>query len=287
MRPGGARLQNGYFSPDSIIWRISREQLMLLGGGRALLLQVAHPLVAVGVAEHSDYRESPWRRLERTMSSVWTVVYGSKIEADRVGARVQSMHSKVHGRLPEPIGPYRAGTAYSARDPELLLWVHATLVDTALLVYQTWIGPLSETEQCEYYEDMKTLARVFGTPSAVIPPTLDDFRAYMRERLAGDEICVTAAARDICHSILNPPLPLPLRHAWRVVNLVTAGLLPPALREQYGFSWGLARRAVLSASRDSVRRLLLPLLPDMVRSIGPARAAERLIERTPELPLPV
>ena len=172
-----ARLGSGYFSPDSMIWQISREQLLMLGGGRALLMQVAHPLVGAGVAEYSDYRESPWRRLERTMTSVWTVVYGSRAEAERVGARVQSMHKKVHGRLSQQTGPYPEGTLYSAGDPELLLWVHATLVDTALLVYETWVGPLSETEQRDYYEDMKILARVFGTPRAVIPETLGDFRA--------------------------------------------------------------------------------------------------------------
>jgi uncharacterized protein (DUF2236 family) len=208
-----ARLRSGYFSPDSMIWRISREQLLMLGGGRALLMQVAHPLVGAGVAGHSDYRESPWRRLERTMSSVWTVVYGSRADADRVGARVQSMHKKVHGRLSQQTGPYPEGTLYSAGDPELLLWVQATLVDTALLVYETWVGPLSETEQGDYYEDMKILARVFGTPRAVIPETLGDFRAYMRERLASNEIYVTDAARDVRHSIMNPPLPLPPRLA--------------------------------------------------------------------------
>jgi uncharacterized protein (DUF2236 family) len=287
MGPDDERPEHGYFSPDSMIWRISREQLLMLGGGRALLMQVAHPLVVAGVAEHSDYRENPWRRLERTMSSVWSVVYGSRAEADRAGARVQSMHGKVHGRLTQPIGPYPAGTPYSARDPDLLLWVHATLVDTALLVYQTWVGPLSEQEQRDYYEDMKILARMLGTPPGLIPATLEEFRTYVHERLAGDELWVSDVARDVRQSVLDPPLPRPLRQAWRAVNLVTAGLMPPKLRQQYGFKWDLARSTAFAASRGYVRRGLLPLLPDMVRSIGPARRAERRFEHAGKLPLAV
>jgi uncharacterized protein (DUF2236 family) len=270
---------SGYFSPASLIWRISREQALMLGGGRALLMQAAHPLTAAGVVEHSDYRGNPWRRLERTMSSVWTIVYGSKVEADKVGARVQAMHERVRGRIRESMGPYAAGTAYSATNPELLLWVHATLVDTALLVYEDWVGPLSEAERCAYYEDMKTLAQVVGTPLAVIPPTLGDFRAYMRERLESEQICVTDAALEVQRSIQNPPLPLALKPAWRAVNLLTAGLLPAKLREQYGLRWDLPRKAAFATSREYVRRVLLPLLPDLVRSVEPARKAERVASR--------
>lgn len=251
----------------------------MLGGGRALLMQVAHPLTATGVVEHSDYRENPWRRLERTMSSVWTIVYGSKAEADQVGARVQALHERVRGRIRHASGPYAAGTAYSARDPDLLAWVHATLVDTALLVYQGWVGPLSEADQRAYYEDMKTLAQVFGTPVEAIPPTLADFRAYMRERLQSDEICVSDEAREVQRSIENPPLPRVLKPAWRAVNLVTAGLLPPALRDQYEVRWDLTRRALFATSREYVRHVLLPLLPDLVRAIAPARKAERVASR--------
>src|ERR671930_365555 len=97
---------DGYFADDSVIRRVSRELLLLLGGGRALLMQVAHPLVAAGVAEHSDYREKPWRRLEQTMNAVWSLVFGTRAEADRTSARVRSLHSTVHGRLPAAAGPF-------------------------------------------------------------------------------------------------------------------------------------------------------------------------------------
>jgi uncharacterized protein (DUF2236 family) len=264
----------GYFPPDSMIWRLSRERSLLLGGGRALLMQVAHPLVAAGVSNHSDYRENPWRRLEGTMNSVWTAVFGTKADADRIGAQVRSLHGRVRGRTQRRLGPYPAGTRYSASDPELLMWVHATLVETALAVYESWVRPLSIEEKAGYYDDMKVLAQIFGTPISVIPPTLGDFRDYMSERLESDEICATAPAREIADSVLHPPLPAPLRPAWRVVGLLTAGLLPPKLREQYGFGWDPARRAVFAASREWVRRVALPLLPDMVRAVPAARGAE-------------
>jgi uncharacterized protein (DUF2236 family) len=270
----------GYFAPDSMIWRLSRERLLLLGGGRALLMQVAHPLVAAGVSDHSDYRENPWRRLEATMSSVWTAVFGTRAEADAVGARVKSMHAKVRGRIPHRMGPYPAGTLYSASSPALLMWVHATLVDSALAVYESWIRPLTADEREDYYEDMKLLAQIFGTPSSVIPATFADFRAYMQERLASEEIWVTPTAREISDSILDPPLPAPLRAGWRLgVGLATAGLLPPKLRDQYGLSWDPARKALFVGSREWTRRVVVPLLPDMIKAVPAARGGEGEAER--------
>jgi uncharacterized protein (DUF2236 family) len=243
----------------------------MLGGGRALLLQVAHPLVAAGVAAHSGYREDPWKRLEGTMNAVWAVVFGSRAQADRAAARVRAMHTKVNGTLATPMGPFPAGTRYSALDPELLLWVHATLVDSALLVHSQWVGRLREADEEAYYEDMKTCARLFGTPPGIIPPTLGDFRLYMEEMLASDDLSVTDTAREIAHTVLHPPLPLPLRPAMEVVSLVTASLLPPRLRRDYGLSWDPVRAALLIGSREWVRRIAMPLLPARLRRVPEAR----------------
>ena len=268
----------GYFSPDSMIWKVSREGVLMLGGGRALLMQAAHPLAVAGVVEHSDYRENPWSRLERTMTAVWTVVYGSREEADRVGARVRELHRHVRGRLAATAGPYPAGTEYRATDPDLLMWVHASLVDTALLMYRNYVSPLSEAEQESYYQDMKLLAQIFGTPERAIPDSLRDFRVYMRERLASDAICVTDAARQVADStILNPPVPLPFRPAFQAINFISAGLLPEKLRREYGFGWDPARKALLVASAQYVRRVVLPLTPELIRAIPPARRAEAAV----------
>jgi uncharacterized protein (DUF2236 family) len=260
----------GYFTPNDTVWRVGRELALMLGGGRALLLQVAHPLVAAGVAEHSDYRTDPWKRLEGTISSVHAVVFGTRAQADRAAARVRAMHGRVNGRLAEAMGPFPAGTPYSAVDPELLLWVHATLVDTALLVHSQWVRPLTAREQERYYEDMKTCGRLFGVPADVLPPTYADFRLYMDERLGSEEICVTEAAREIARDVLRPPMPLALRPAVEIVNLVTASLMPPRLRRDYGLSWDPVRSIAVSASRESVRRIAMPLLPERLRRVPAA-----------------
>jgi uncharacterized protein (DUF2236 family) len=266
-RSGSPEREPGYFSANDTVWRLGRELALMLGGGRALLLQVAHPLVAAGVAEHSRFRENPWERLEGTMNAVWAVVFGSRSQADRAVARVNALHRRVNGTLAEPMGQFPAGTRYSALDPDLLLWVHATLVDSALLVHSQWVRPLSESEQRFYYEDMKTVARLFGTPAEVIPPTLDDFRAYFAGMLDGDEIFVTATAREIAQAVLNPPLPFFLRPAMDVVKLVTASLLPARLRREYGLAWDPVRAAALAGSRTWTRRVAMPLLPRRLRSI--------------------
>jgi uncharacterized protein (DUF2236 family) len=258
---------DGYFARDGAAWRVGRELALLLGGGRALLLQVAHPLVAAGVAEHSDYRRDPWKRLEGTMNAVWAVVFGSRAQADRAVARVRAMHSRVQGHTAE-------GTPYSALDPELLMWVHATLVDTALLVYGQWVRPLRPGEEAGYYEEMKVAARLFGTPDEVMPATLGDFRAYMQEMLDGPTISAGETAREIAAAVMHPPLPLPLRPAMEVANLITAGLMPPRLRQEYGLAWDPARAALVGTWRTGARRLLMPLLPDRLRTV-PARYPER------------
>lgn len=271
-------MTRGYFSPDDVVWRTGREWIMMLGGARALLMQAAHPLAVAGVTEHSDYEENPWARLDRTMNAVWAVAFGTRAEANRVGAHVRQIHKTVNGRLKERLGPYRKGTPYSAEDPELLMWVHATLVDTTLAVFPRYVGRLSEDDEQRYYTEMKTMAKVFGLPLNRQPKDLDAFRDYMRERLASKEICVTRPARQIAANVLNPKLPwgLPLRAgpAWEAVRWITADLMPPKLRKQYGLRWDPARAALVTGSSLFVRRLFLPVLPDFVRAVGAARAAE-------------
>jgi len=265
----------GGFTPDSAIWKVSREWILMLGGGRALLLQAAHPLTLAGVMEHSDWQAGPWKRLERTMDAVWTAVYGTPEHAERVGRRVRAIHARVHGRLRNAMGAFGPGTPYDANDPELLLWVHATLVDTALLMYRTYVGPLTPAEQDAYYEDMKAVARLFGTPGTAMPDSYGDFVAWWRSMLDSEVICVTPEARALAATVLSPPLPMVARPAWELVKFATAGFLPAELRRGYGFTWTPAHRAVLAASAEGVRRAFLPLLPDLARALPGARAAER------------
>src|SRR5262245_53552901 len=190
--------RDGYFAPESVIRRLGNTPIVpLLGGGSAVLLQVAHPLVATGVVEHSDYQHDLWKRLLGTLRALYLITFGTKDEADRAGQAVQAVHERVHGRTRTQLGPFPAGTPYSAGDPELQLWVHATLVYSSIEIYHRYVRRLTPEEQEEYYGEMALVARIFGTPADVIPPTLADFRSYLHERFSSPELGVTEPARQV------------------------------------------------------------------------------------------
>src|SRR5258707_12786274 len=159
-----------YFSPDSLFWNINREALMVLSGPRALLLEMAHPLVAAGVAEHSDFRGQPFRRLFRTVGVMTAINFEPAGRARAAVAHTRGCHGPVRGTLPEDGGPYLAGTAYPADDPLLELWVVATLIDSVLVVYQHLVRPLSLKEKQAYYVGGLQLGRAFGIPAELMPP---------------------------------------------------------------------------------------------------------------------
>src|SRR5438034_10707595 len=117
----------GFFGPESVSWRVHRETTVLFGGARALLMQAAHPLVIAGARETGFYERNPWKRLQRTLQLTYTLTFGSYAEAKVAADRINDVHRRVHGV--DPI----TGRHYDALDPELLLWVHACLVDSALL----------------------------------------------------------------------------------------------------------------------------------------------------------
>lgn len=261
----------GLFGPDSMTWRVNREGALLLGGGRALLLQVAHPLVAAGVSQHSNYREDPFGRLYRTLDTVTTIVFGATADAEVAAARLQRVHTRVKGESDE-------GTPYVATDPDLIMWVHATLVDTSLLVYQTYIGRLSLDDCRRYYEEQKLLGEKYGVPYDQQPETYSDFNDYFEETVNGGTLQVTDALRDVARATMRPKLPVPVV-GWPAVeyfNLVTAALMPAWLRDALGLPWS-PRRARFHAAQRNVIRRLIPVLPSLVREFPPARTAERRV----------
>ena len=267
-------LTQSLFGPESVTWRVNREAVLLLGGGRALLLQVAHPLVAAGVAAHSDFQRAPLQRLWRTLDLTLTITFGNAVHAIAAVRQIERVHARVHGKLKEDIGPFPRGTRYDANDPELLLWVHATLVDTALLVYERFAGPLSSSAQARYYAESKVAARLFGIPDDLIPPDLDAFRSYMCDMMRGDTLAVSSASREIAASILRPPVMVVLQPAFRIVNLFTIGLLPRMLRERYQLAWGTTANTSVRVLTAAARHLL-PLLPGLVRELPHARGPVR------------
>ena len=275
----GARGESeGLFGPGSLSWKVLQESVELLGGGRAILLQLAHPLVAAGVAEHSTFQRDPLGRLHRTVKMMLTIVFGDRRRAEAMLRRFDALHARVTGRLPDTAGPFPAGMAYTAEDPALKLWVHATLIDTALMTYERFVGRLSPAEQARFYEESKLLGQRLGIPGAIIPPTLHDFDRYMAEMLAGDTLRVTDTARALARAVLDPPIWIVPRTGVRLVGLITAGLLPEGLRRDFGLRWDARRQGALDALSWTIRSLL-PVVPSPLRLMPQARAASRRLRR--------
>jgi uncharacterized protein (DUF2236 family) len=268
----------GYFGPQSMTWRIGCEAALMIGGGRAVLMQLAHPLVAAGVDAFSAYRSDPWRRFQETLMMSEALTFGTRGEARAAARAVNRMHYYVRGQLTAPAGAFAAATSYRAHDPDLLFWVLATLIDTVLSLYPRIVGPLLPDEAERYYQEACRSAVLLGLPAGHAPPTLAAFQNYMREMIAGSRLAVTEGARQVAHAVMHFPVPFPLLPAlWpvrAVMQHATAGLLPTRLREQYGFAWGRQQQTLLDIELTGIRHLL-PLLPPHIRYLPAARRAWR------------
>jgi uncharacterized protein (DUF2236 family) len=263
------------FVADGVAWRIHRERVLLAGWGRAILLQLAHPLVARGVAEHSVFTTEPWgwaRRLHRTLGAMLALTFGSDAAAAAAAARINTIHDRVHGRLDRTAGGEAAGAPYSAHDPALLAWVHATLLDSFLGAYRLFVGPLPRMDADRYCAEASGIEVRLGIPAGRLPRTEAALRAYLEGMLAGDALEVTDTARALAREVLAPPVPYLLRPALRLAALPAVGLLPPAIRAGYGLPWD-ARHARALAVVAAISRRGLPLVPPPLRYWAAARRA--------------
>jgi uncharacterized protein (DUF2236 family) len=261
-----------FFTPDMMIWQVDREMVLLLAGGRALLMQLAHPKVAAGVAEHSHYKADPLGRLYRTMSAMWSIVFDETSAARASLEQVKSVHRGIHG-IVSPAESLPFGTRYDALDIELLLWVHATLIDSAMVAYDLFVKRLAPDEKARYYDDSKKLAHLFEIPETLVPPSLVDFNSYVERMLLSGEIAAGPIAHSLATEILYPGA-LILRPAGPLFRLITAGLLPEKLRLGYGVGWDKHKEKTFRLLVNGIRRSL-PLLPSPLRVVPNARAAEK------------
>ncbi|MGH9067647.1 MAG: oxygenase MpaB family protein, partial [Acidimicrobiales bacterium] len=239
------------FEPGSAAARLLGHPAVLLGGTRALLLQLAHPSVAAGVADHSDFQAAPFDRLLRTLSAMGTIGFADPATSQRALAAVATTHQRVRGRRQD-------GRPYAAGDPRLAAWVHATLIDTALAVEARWLGAFSLAERQSFYRQTLALARAFGAPvegdgagegdgqdggdapGGSLPGDLAGFGRWFRAGM--DALEVTEAARSMGADVLHPPLTsmwgrwaAPVERAVAAgLAAVTAELLPRRLRLAYG-----------------------------------------------------
>jgi uncharacterized protein (DUF2236 family) len=266
-----------YFTDESMLRRVNGERALALAGPRALLMQAAHPLAVAGLLAHSDALEEPYERLARTAKVLSTIGFGSRRDADRMCARVRAMHRRVNGALASPVGSYPAGTRYRADDPELLMWVLFTLVDSATVVYDKYVRGLGRDERAALWEDYRVVGRLFGLRDADMPATLADLDDYRRSMLEGDRLHVSDWARRRAREIvLEPPVPWQARPVLETVNFITIGLLPDRIRAGYGFSPlppPLVRKALVAGGAAYVKRAVLPLLPARLRLVPAARTA--------------
>ena len=243
--------------------------MVLAGASAAFLLQLADPAVAAGVAQHSKFRENPYGRLRRTLVSTFSVVFGSTGRAHAAISHLNAIHRSVTGTVPE------SGTAYDALDPVLLLWVHATLIDTALRIYDRYVEPLSTEEMDAYLRESRPVAMRLGVPESLYPDTVAALRAWMAERIASGAVRVTPTARSLSDAVLYPS-PFPPRFVWTAAHLVSFSVLPPEILRAYGIRWGSRRRRAMSRVA-AVTRTVLPLVPGPLRYVPAWRtAAHRL-----------
>jgi uncharacterized protein (DUF2236 family) len=249
--------------------RVNRERVMALSGPRALLMQAAHPLAVTGLLAHSSALDEPYERLARTAAVMNTIGFGSRADADRVTRHVRAMHRRVQGRIKESVGRFPAGTEYRADDPELLLWVLFTLVDSSLVVYRAYVGTLSHDDEAALWKDYRLVGRLFGLKASEMPRTLAELDDYRRSMLEGDTLYVTDWARERARAIvMEPPVPVAARPLVETANFVTIALLPDPIRAMYGFSALpplFVRKALVRAGAEYVKRGVLPFLPQRVR----------------------
>ncbi len=238
-------MRPGLFDERSITRRVNRENVLFLGGGRALLMQLAHPKVAAGVDEHSDFRSHPIRRLRRTIRMTMAIVFGDRETALAAARAVNQVHARVRGH------------DYRALDPDLLLWVHATLADTALVTYEAFVQRLLPPEREDFYQEFKLLGELLGIPRDRFPDTHRDFDSYLEQMVSTGPVRVGKRAHELAEQVLRPRLRLLPGPVMIPFEVVTAGLLPPALRAQYGLPWGPRQQRAF--------KLALRALPRVVR----------------------
>ena len=252
---------------DDVTRRVNAERLALLGWGRAILLQLAHPLVAAGVYEHSAFRATTRiaaQRLHATIRAMLSLTFGTDAEREAVLHAIRTIHQRVHGHLPMTVGPFPEGTRYSAEDPSLVLWVHVTLLESVPMVYERFVRPLSVQERDTYCEQAAWVAEALGAAPSEVPRSWDAMQTQVQCALGSGAITVGPQACELARAVLWPGLGRLVPPAGWLNRLVTIGLLPPAIREQYGFDWTPAQQRLLDRAtpviRAARRRLPAPIV---------------------------
>jgi uncharacterized protein (DUF2236 family) len=244
----------GLFGPDSVAWRLHREPAMLVGGLRALIVQALHPLAIAAVADHSDYKSDVWGRYARTSNYVVTTIFGTRRQAEALGARVRAIHRPIRGV------DSVTGRTYAADDPVLLLWIHATLVESFLAAYRRFVAPLRPADADHYVQEMVRQAELVGLRSGEVPATEADNQAFIDS--CRQILVATRHSMEALDTVLHPPLPAWRRPYWWAAGQATISVLPRYAVELYGIRRNVAAEAavrpLVSAGSSFARRFLKP-----------------------------
>ena len=279
--------------PDSITWRINREAIVVAGWGRAILLQLAHPAVASGVHDHSSFRgslRSSFFRLHSTIGAMLSMTFGDTEQMITAAAGINVIHDRVSGRVTPSLKLRRpsrnGGETYSAHDPDLQRWVHGTLVESIPLTYELLVGPLTRDERDRYCFESAIMEPLLGMPAGSLPRDSAQLETYMRDMLSSASISVTDSSRALARAVLYPPRWYAAWPAFRTLQVLTIGSLPPAIRHAYGFEWR-ARDERTFLRCTALVRASLRLLPRIVREWPIARRrslTSHLDPRTMDVP---
>ena len=270
VRSAAAGESAGIFGPGSVSWRLDREAAVFLGAGRALLLQLAHPWVAAAIAEHSRSLSDPIGRFQRTFNITLTLMFGTTTQAIAAARRLHRHHAGICGTLSENSDAYAIGSAYRANDVATLLWVWATLIETAPLAYELIAPPLSTGDRERYYAEARLFAALFGIPQEALPPSWVDFVGYVDQMLGSEVLAVSGAACRIAAELFAGA-----GTRWRMprwYRALTTRLLPPRLRQDFELPYGSAEHR--SAERAiAVLRCVYPWIPCSLRYVAPYHEA--------------
>jgi uncharacterized protein (DUF2236 family) len=276
---GSADPVAGLFGPQSAVWSVARHNAVMLGGGRAALLQLAHPAVAWAISDHSDVKVDPLGRFNRTFSNVYDMIFGDLHTAVTAARRVHTIHTHIVGEIGEQVGRFQSGDAYRANDPAALLWVYGTLMQGAVQGVELVGRPLEPAQLEAFWRDSKRFAGLFGLTEADLPERWTDFERYMEQTMASNLLGVGEPATAIATALLSARSRT-LSPFFRWYRAITAGLLPERFRRAYGLAWGRREQAVFAASVRALKSSY-PLLPGRVRDAPAYTEARRRMRGGP------
>ncbi|WFU78971.1 oxygenase MpaB family protein [Bradyrhizobium sp. CIAT3101] len=279
VRANAAGPAPGVFGPDTVTWRIDREAVIFLGAGRALLLQLAHPWVAAAIAEHSKTFADPIGRFHRTFDIVFAMVFGSLDRAMLSSRQLHRRHAMIVGEMPETVGPFAAGSRYSANDIPSLRWVHATLVETALMAHDLVLPPLATEERERYWTESRAFGALFGLTGDDLPADWCGFAAYNAAMARSDTLTVSPAAREIATQIFGGARPWLRPPRW--YRALTARMLPERLRTGFGLELDARDKRSADNALRWIRRAY-PRLPERLRYVGPYQEAQARLRGEPQ-----